>query len=326
MSARIGERGSLELFLTAVRFALPIWATTHAVEYVRLGVNLLSMMRCASPALLALYKGEIFTRMSATGQSLPADLIMEKSVGHLRKKVGKVEHPGMDQKIEIAINEIPNQPPQDLEMDTLRMGSYEARQCRSVGVDTLKEKSPLIKGFELIHSGMEFWHHSKQPIIDRDSKNNPIWAEPNSYKLPKGETLNPQVLDSFAIGSSCVKMSVQKNDIDDPYKVECSEKDVSLTKILATSLDRKNELKRMIDRAISLDKTDLDKAMNKDESWEELLEVIDLLNSDVCPLSEKYISQPSKSKMNKVERINKLIELRKLLFEGDSDVKAKKES
>ena len=54
MSARIGKWGSVKLFLTAIRFALPLWATTHAVEYVRLGCDLLQFWTYASPAVRAL--------------------------------------------------------------------------------------------------------------------------------------------------------------------------------------------------------------------------------------------------------------------------------
>ena len=67
------------------------------------------------------------------------------------------------------------------------------------------------------------------------------------------------------------------------YKTNRSEKDVLLTKILSTSLGRKFELKKTMDRAISLNKEDVDKTMNKDEAGEELLKVIDKLNFHINP-------------------------------------------
>ena len=39
MSARIGSCGSVNLFLMEVRFALPIWATSHTTEYVHIDIK-----------------------------------------------------------------------------------------------------------------------------------------------------------------------------------------------------------------------------------------------------------------------------------------------
>ena len=40
MSYKLGERGDVELFMTTVRFGLTLWASAHAVDYVRLGNDL----------------------------------------------------------------------------------------------------------------------------------------------------------------------------------------------------------------------------------------------------------------------------------------------
>lgn len=131
---------------------------------------------------------------------------------------------------------------------------------------------------------MAIWHHENEPIIGKTNKEEPTYARPNSHDLPGNETLNlnsdSEVPTCHNIGGDkCIKY-VQHNYIDDPYKVQRSEKDgVSLTKILATSLDRKFELKKSIDRVISVSKKGLDKAMSKDEVGEELSLVVDQLNS-----------------------------------------------
>ncbi|KAL7523895.1 hypothetical protein ACHAWF_001594 [Thalassiosira exigua] len=57
MAAKVGKRGSVDIFLTCLRFAMHLWATTHAVDYVRLGWDMLILMHCASPALKSLYAG-----------------------------------------------------------------------------------------------------------------------------------------------------------------------------------------------------------------------------------------------------------------------------
>ena len=65
------------------------------MDYVRIANNLLIFMKCASPAVNALHTNEIFTRLMATEDSQHADLATEKSVKHMRAKVGKVELSGM---------------------------------------------------------------------------------------------------------------------------------------------------------------------------------------------------------------------------------------
>jgi hypothetical protein len=113
MSARKGKRGSVNHFVSALRFGLTIWSVTHAVEYVRLATDLLVMMHCASPALKALYANEINTRFTATGESCHPDEIMEKSIGHIRSHCGKVEQAGMAKKLEFQCAAVTNRPTQN---------------------------------------------------------------------------------------------------------------------------------------------------------------------------------------------------------------------
>jgi hypothetical protein len=92
----------------------------------------------------------------------------------------------------------------------------------------------------------------RAPIIGKDTNNNPICAEQKSFNLPNGETLNPDTLNVCGIRAKHVLDSAQVNEIDNPYKVDRTEKDVKLTKILATSMDRRIELKKALDRATSM--------------------------------------------------------------------------
>ncbi len=94
----------------------------------------------------------------------------------------------------------------------------------------------------LRHDGMEIWHPIREPIIGKDTNNNPICAEQKSFNLTNEETLNPDTLNVCGIQAKHVLDSAQVNKIDNPYKVDTTEKDVKLTKILATSMDRCIEL------------------------------------------------------------------------------------
>ena len=64
----------------------------------------------------------------------------------------------MDKKFEQSRKQIPNQPPQDLIMKGLRTGLIEERSGGSKIHDPLRDKSPLIKGFDLIHHELQWWH------------------------------------------------------------------------------------------------------------------------------------------------------------------------
>ena len=60
-----------------------------------------------------------------------------------------------------------------------------------------------------------------------------------------------------------------------------SKKDCPLTKLLATSLERKLELKRALGRAVLLDADDLGKAMNQDKVGTEIEKVKHVLNVEL---------------------------------------------
>ena len=54
-----------------------------------------------------------------------------------------------------------------------------------------------------------------------------------------------------------------------------------MTKLLATSLDRKLKLKHVIDWDISLNDEELDKAMNHGKVWQQIDKVAHMLNTEV---------------------------------------------
>ena len=198
------------------------------------------------------------------------------------------------------------------------------RKGRSKTHDRLRINLPLLAGYELIHNRMEFWHPTNEPVIGRKS-GQPVRVQKNSFDLPKKETLNPQVLEFVKIGTERAVKYLQLNYIDSPFKIDRSGKDVSLTKILATTLDRKCELKKMMDRVVSLSEEDLDRAMNKEEAGEELAVVLDALNFELSPPLPKLIPIPTLSQLNKSDRIEKLIEYWRMYFEKDKVVKSRLE-
>ena len=143
----------------------------------------------------------------------------------------------------------------------------------------LHSNSPVLKCYDLIHTKLELWHYARMPIIEWVEGKEPLRVEPGSFRMPEGEMLNANMLSCFDIGLKRVRKYFQKYYIDTPYSIGRSEKDVPLTKILATMLDRKQELKRCIDRAISTDSDDLDKAFNAKEAGKCLRQTIETVNN-----------------------------------------------
>lgn len=133
--------------------------------------------------------------------------------------------------------------------------------------------------------------------------------------------LHPDVPNAFSIGSDKVASYHEFYNVEHPFKVDRSEKDISLKKILATTVDRKLELQKTINRAISLVEDDLNKSMNSAEVGEEIEKVIDVLNFKIQ--IPKLIPMPTLSKMNKVDRIKELIRVRKIYFEHDKDAESR---
>ena len=324
MSARIGKRGCVKTFLAAVRFSLTLWATTHARNYCRLACDLLIFWKCASPAVQELYAREMFTRIDATGNSVPTDLAMEKTVRHVREREGKKYRPGLDKRIEYTAIAITNETTQSQAHQNLRTGSTRANSGRSRATEYLSDKSPLVNSFEHIHNKLQFWHPTNDPIIEKPKKRKHSENEkPDLYRLPSNESLNPDVIRCFDIGLERAKLYLQKYYIDEPHTVERSGKEVALSKILATSADRKIERIKSIHAAVSTSRDELNKALSKEEAGRYLTGVIQTLNELRVIPSVPLISPSTMNKMNKEDRINDLIKLRRRLFGEDNSAESR---
>ena len=146
-------------------------------------------------------------------------------------------------------------------------------------------------------------------------------AKPLTFDLPNNEKLSASVLRMFQIGTDRAVQYCHHYYVANPYSVERSEKDVPLTKILATASDQKNEQMKIINRAVSLSANELDKAMVLEEVGEELLKTVQLLNEtyNVSP----QIPVPMLSRLTKKLRIQDLILFRRLLFEKDRELESR---
>ena len=116
---------------------------------------------------------------------------------------------------------------------------------------------------------------------------------------------------------------MQKYYIDEPHTVERSGKEVALSKILATSADRKIERIKSIHAAVSTSRDELNKALSKEEAGRYLTGVIQTLNELRVIPSVPLISPSTMNKMNKKDRINDLIKLRRRLFGEDNTAESR---
>jgi len=167
--------------MTAIQFSVVLWATSHATDYCRLACDLFIFMECASPAVITLHAKEMFTRMSATGKPEYSDLIMEKSIGHTRKHMGKMYRKGNKKKFEHVCEEIPHLPNNKNVKQDLRNKQFGGKTSLSKRYDWLTPKSPLIKGYDLIHNQIQLWHHTNKPIIKHTGQPNPVYADQKSF-------------------------------------------------------------------------------------------------------------------------------------------------
>ncbi|EJK63705.1 hypothetical protein THAOC_15623 [Thalassiosira oceanica] len=318
VSAKTGPRGCVDTFLSAVRLSLPIFAMTHAKDYVRLACDLLIFMKCASPSMRKLFQEEIFTRPTETGGSQPADQAMERSVKHMRQECGKTYRKGLDKKLEAAAATRPSKPTEVQMNEELRTGDSNVKASRSRATKTVKNKSPLVSGFNYIHNILKLWHPIDDPIVKPGSGGKKdVLATPLSYEIPKGETLDPNLLNLFELGTQrCIHYCVEYY-IKNPLSVDRSEAKVSLKRMLSTSADRKEARQKALNQAVSLSPEELDNAFLSDEVGEELLSTVRILNEDlkveppVPPISLNKVK-------SKRERIKLLIKHRKSLFQKDS--------
>ena len=80
LSERSGARGDAEMFFSALRLALPLFAMTHKTDCVRLICDFLVDLECASPAEKVIYKNLLFTQIDSTGYVVHSDLFMELAI------------------------------------------------------------------------------------------------------------------------------------------------------------------------------------------------------------------------------------------------------
>ncbi len=87
-SEKLGRRGCVQTFFSAIHLIMPLFAITHKSDYMYVCQDLLKWHYCASPVQRKLYAGFIFTQLTANESWIFHDTFVKLSVMDTCSKLG----------------------------------------------------------------------------------------------------------------------------------------------------------------------------------------------------------------------------------------------
>lgn len=150
----------------------------------------LTLWHCASPALKALYQNEIMTQLTAYGDSIPQDEAMEKSVGHIFSKMGKIQKPGLEKKMEYHCATVPTRTTELQSLKDLRGDTSETSQKQSRYFEYLSDKSPMVQFHEYLHYKMKLWHPVDDPVVVNFDGEDKVYSTSSGQEFPNSLPLS----------------------------------------------------------------------------------------------------------------------------------------
>jgi hypothetical protein len=93
------EESDAEKYLTGLKFANLLFATTNATKYVHMSSELFKWWECASDAAKELFKKVIITKKTKDGNTIYTDRFFEWFIKAMRETVGKFYRAGSDNKV-----------------------------------------------------------------------------------------------------------------------------------------------------------------------------------------------------------------------------------
>jgi hypothetical protein len=107
-SEKAGTHGDFDMFLTSMRFSLPLFTISHATNYCHIVCDFLEWNELASEAEKVLFKNFYYTKLSPNGKPIWVDRGVEWTVRHIRTFLGhRVRPRNHDQVVERVVSEIP---------------------------------------------------------------------------------------------------------------------------------------------------------------------------------------------------------------------------
>jgi hypothetical protein len=250
-SEKIGRRGSVSMFLTAIRLIMPLFAVTHKTDYMFLCQDLLKWYHCASPALRKIYDEFIFTQLTLNNQPIFHDCFVEQSVMHVRKWTGKKHYRGIDLAMEMAAASIPisnsrRTEGRDLNNSDDTSQPHRRQQTHIELVST--SVCPYYKVAEK-YNDMKIWSPDEAPVIRGTSVDKSIECNEHTLDVPGGGVLHSLILSAITdLGRERTRQYFTEYYIDNYGEATRSENTVSLAKINLTV----DGIKTKLDQALIL--------------------------------------------------------------------------
>lgn len=243
-----------ELFFTAVRLSLPLFAVTNAYRYLRIAFELLLWRSTASEEELHLFEAFAFTRETEHGNYQAVDLCQEKINLKFRQKLGSKVLPGHERQMKnIAI---------DLNTGKNKSSSQTTKR------NPILNESFAHKNWEKIYAEVRLHMDSTQvwkkglPVLFRDGKEVP----PDCVVSPTGAFISNHIITWLPKGINRCKdyFSIFYENKENRNAVKRQQSyangGVPTKKILTTEQEYKADCDRRIKLATSLSKQDIIKA------------------------------------------------------------------
>ena len=243
-SERLGIRGCVDTFLTAIRLILPLFAVTHKTDYVYLCQDLLKWYYCASDAQKIVYEQFIFTQLTAWGNAIFHDYHVELNVMNIREYCGKTHYAGIDLDMEVVAATLPNSNSVNNQTRTLHNKDSKSNSTRSRTCDTLSDDDascPYYMIFDHLYS-MMIWSTTEAPKIRRANSSTTIDCNDSDLQVPGGGALHADILTAITgKGPERVKEHFKAYFIQPGIRKK-SDKTVDLSKINVTVAGTKQKM------------------------------------------------------------------------------------
>lgn len=290
------KKSKVELFITATRLLLPLFATNHATKYVSLVADFLVDWYCASPAEKIIFAKGIFTRKTKNGMNIFADRYFEWTVKDLRMFLGKfttIHHQTLIMQVCATINE---------RVKVKHEGAAKGKAKNEDGIKQLHIDRSFCEVLAFCQE-TNVWGPGELKMTkpgplakrvrgqrrraDGDAENSET-ARSSVMMSLAGKPLNEEVLFCFSTGLKRGKdffdTFLKKGDWYDHSRPEKGDGGVSLQRMDPGIVDpKKDEMDKDIEKVSLLVHQDFDGLYTKDELKEELDYLNNFLDSRNMP-------------------------------------------
>ncbi len=235
-SEKLGRKGCVETFFSAIRLIMPLFTVTHKSDYMFLCQDLLKWHHCASPAQRKIYEEFIFMQLTANESLIFHDTFVELSVMDTRIKLGKVHRKGMDIAMEVAAANIPISDGGNTAARSLHNKDAKSTSSKGCTKDTLSTdiSCPYYKVAEK-YQEMRIWTPDVPPIIKGNQAGTTIEYKDYILEVPGGGELPSRILSSITnLGRERTRDYFFEYYINNYGEVKKSDKIVDLSKINMT--------------------------------------------------------------------------------------------